>query len=91
MPDRYRGVRDSHHWARELVALGHRVGLVSPSYVKAYLKRGKNDAADAEEAICQAVTRPSIRFVPVKRSSTYSLFAVDFHHLLLAGFPAHQL
>jgi transposase len=55
----------AHHWARELMALGHRVRLVPPSYVKAYLKRSKNDAADAE-AICEAVTRPNMRFVPVK-------------------------
>jgi transposase len=55
----------AHYWARELMALGHRVRLVPPSYVKAYLKRGKNDAADAE-AICEAVTRPNMRFVPVK-------------------------
>jgi transposase len=55
----------AHHWARELTALGHQVRLVPPSYVKAYLKRGKNDAADAE-AICEAVTRPNMRFVPVK-------------------------
>jgi transposase len=55
----------AHHWARELMALGHKVRLVPPSYVKAYLKRGKNDAADAE-AICEAVTRPNMRFVPVK-------------------------
>jgi len=55
----------AHHWARELMALGHQVRLVPPSYVKAYLKRGKNDAADAE-AICEAVTRPNMRFVPVK-------------------------
>jgi transposase len=53
-----------HHWARELMALGHRVRLVPPSYAKADLKRGKNDAADA--AICEAVTRPSMGFVPVK-------------------------
>jgi transposase len=46
----------AHYWARELMALGHQVRLVPPSYVKAYLKRGKNDAADAE-AICEAVTR----------------------------------
>jgi transposase len=55
----------AHYWARELSALGHQVRLVPPSYVKAYLKRGKNDAADAE-AICEAVTRPNMRFVPVK-------------------------
>jgi transposase len=55
----------SHHWARELKKLGHEARLMPPSYVKAYVKRGKNDAADAE-AICEAVTRPSMRFVPIK-------------------------
>jgi transposase len=55
----------AHHWARELITLSHRVRLVPPSYVKAYVKRGKSDAADAE-AICEAVTRPNMRFVPVK-------------------------
>ena len=55
----------AHHWARELTALGHRVKLMPPAYVKAYVKRNKNDAADAE-AICEAVARPSMRFVPVK-------------------------
>ena len=55
----------SHHWAREIAALGHDVRLISPAYVKPYVKRQKNDAADAE-AICEAVTRPNMRFVPVK-------------------------
>ena len=55
----------SHHWSRELQALGHRVKLMPPAYVKPYLKRQKNDAADAE-AICEAVQRPSMRFVPTK-------------------------
>jgi len=55
----------SHHWARELKTLGHDVRLMPASYVKAYVKRNKNDAADAA-AICEAVTRPSMRFVPVK-------------------------
>jgi transposase len=55
----------SHHWARELQALGHTVRLMPPSYVKPYVKRQKNDAADAE-AICEAVQRPNMRFVPVK-------------------------
>ena len=55
----------AHHWARELIALGHEVKLMPPAYVKAYVKRNKNDAADAA-AICEAVTRPSMRFVPVK-------------------------
>jgi transposase len=55
----------AHHWGRELQALGHTVKLIPPSYVKAYLKRSKNDANDAA-AICEAVTRPSMRFVPIK-------------------------
>ena len=55
----------SHHWARELIKLGHEVRLMPPAYVKPYVKRGKTDAADAE-AICEAVTRPTMRFVPVK-------------------------
>jgi transposase len=55
----------AHHWGRELQELGHTVKLMPPSYVKAYLKRSKNDANDAE-AICEAVTRPSMRFVPIK-------------------------
>src|SRR4029453_1139852 len=55
----------AHYWARELGALGHTVRLMPPAYVKAYVKRGKTDAADAE-AICEAVTRPTMRFVPVK-------------------------
>lgn len=55
----------SHHWARELMALGHQVRLMPPAYVKPYVKRNKTDAADAE-AIAEAVTRPSMRFVAVK-------------------------
>ena len=55
----------AHHWAREISALGHEVRLMPPQYVKAYRKRHKNDAADAA-AICEAVTRPSMRFVPIK-------------------------
>jgi transposase len=55
----------AHYWGRELMKLGHRVRLMPASYVKAYVKRGKTDAADAE-AICEAVTRPTMRFVPVK-------------------------
>jgi transposase len=54
-----------HHWAREIAALGHDVRLLPPQYVKPYVKRDKNDVADAE-AICEAVTRPTMRFVPVK-------------------------
>ena len=55
----------AHHWARELRELGHEVRLMPAQYVKAYVKRNKNDAADAE-AICEAVLRPTMRFVPVK-------------------------
>ena len=55
----------SHHWARQLIELGHEVKLMPPHYVKPYVKRGKNDAADAA-AICEAVTRPTMRFVSVK-------------------------
>jgi transposase len=55
----------SHHWARELTALGHEVKLMPPTYVKPYVRGNKNDAADAE-AICEAVTRPTMRFVPIK-------------------------
>jgi transposase len=55
----------SHHWSRELQALGHAVRLMPPAYVKPYVKRQKNDATDAE-AICEAVTRANMRFVPTK-------------------------
>ena len=62
----------AHHWGRRLAALGHDVKLMPPSYVKAYVKRQKNDAADAE-AICEAVSRPSMRFVPVKTPDQQSV------------------
>ena len=55
----------SHHWARQLHLLGHEVRMLPPQYVKAYVKRGKNDAADAE-ALCEAMSRPTMRCVPVK-------------------------
>ena len=61
----------AHHWSRRLHALGHTVRLMPPSYVKAYLKRSKNDANDAA-AICEAVTRPSMRFVPTKSEQQQS-------------------
>ena len=54
----------SHYWTRELSKLGHNIRLIAPVYVKPYLKRGKSDAADAE-AICEAVTRPTMRFVEI--------------------------
>src|ERR1700689_4338684 len=55
----------SHHWARLLQSLGHEVKLIAPQFVKPYVKRGKNDAADAE-ALCEAMSRPTMRFVPMK-------------------------
>jgi transposase len=57
--------QSSHHWSRELKALGHKVRLMPPAYVKPYVKRQKNDATDAE-AICEAVTRANMRFVETK-------------------------
>tara|TARA_R110002126_G_scaffold81668_2_gene201022 strand:+ start:151 stop:546 length:396 start_codon:yes stop_codon:yes gene_type:complete len=65
----------SHHWARELIKLGHNVKLISPAYVKPYVKRGKSNAADAE-AICEAVTRPTMRFVEVKTPEQQAILAV---------------
>ncbi len=62
----------AHHWAREIGALGHEVRLMPPRYVKPYVKRNKNDAADAE-AICEAVTRPTMRFVAVKSEAQQSV------------------
>jgi transposase len=61
----------AHYWSRKLQGLGHTVKLMPPSYVKAYLKRSKNDANDAA-AICEAVTRPSMRFVPTKSEQQQS-------------------
>ena len=55
----------AHYWARELIAMGHEVVLIPPAYIKPYVKRGKNDAIDAA-AICEAMSRPGMRFVPVK-------------------------
>jgi transposase len=65
----------SHHWARELLRLGHQVRLMPPAYVKPYVKRGKTDAADAA-AICEAVTRPTMRFVPVKSRDQQAALSV---------------
>lgn len=65
----------SHFWAREIAALGHDVRLIPPAYVKRYVKRQKNDAADAE-AICEAVTRPNMRFVPVKTEEQQSVLVL---------------
>ena len=62
----------AHHWARQLIELGHEVKLMPPRYVKPYVKRNKNDMADAE-AICEAVTRPTMRFVEVKTPEQQSV------------------
>ena len=67
----------AHYWARELQALGHEAVLLPPQYVKPYVKRNKNDAADAE-AICEAMSRPTMRFVPVKTAEQQAA-------LMLAG------
>ena len=67
----------SHHWARLLRGLGHEVMLIPPQCVKAYVKRGKNDAIDAE-AICEAMSRPTMRFVPVKRGQAGPRRAMAF-------------
>jgi transposase len=65
----------AHHWARQLTALGHTVKLMAPQFVKPYVRTNKNDAADAE-AICEAVSRPSMRFVPGKTAESQALLAV---------------
>ncbi len=62
----------AHHWAREIAALGHDARLMPPRYVKPYVKRNKNDMADAE-AICEAVTRPTMRFVEIKTAEQQSV------------------
>ena len=73
----------SHHWSRELQALGHTVRLMPPAYVKPYVKRQKNDMADAE-AICEAVTRANMRFVPTKTPEQRSgLMLHRTRHLLI--------
>jgi transposase len=65
----------AHHWAREIAAIGHEVRLMPPAYVKAYVRRQKNDAADAA-AICEAVTRPSMRFVAVKSAEKQAVLTL---------------
>lgn len=72
----------SHYWARELIALGHEVKLMPPQYVKPYVKRGKNDAADAE-AICEAVTRPTMRFIGIKSAEEQSVMMLHRVRLIL--------
>jgi len=72
----------AHHWARALIALGHRVKLIPPAYVKPYVRRNKNDPVDAE-AICEAVGRPNMRFVPIKSIEQQAILSV---HRVRQGF-----
>jgi len=72
----------SHYWARELAKFGHTVKLMPPAYVKPYVKRGKNDATDAE-AICEAVSRPNMRFVPVKSADQQAVLMLHRARALL--------
>src|SRR5437763_9497241 len=73
----------SHYWSRELQAFGHTVRLMPPAYVKPYVKRQKNDVADAE-AICEAVSRPNMRFVPTKTPEQQSCLTLHrTRHLLM--------
>lgn len=65
----------AHHWARKLQALGHTVRLMAPQFVKPYVKTNKNDAADAQ-AICEAVARPTMRFVAIKTAEQQSVLAL---------------
>ncbi|NOW46429.1 transposase [Novosphingobium sp. SG751A] len=74
----------SHHWARELQNLGHEVRLMPPAYVNPYVKRGKNDANDAE-AICEAVTRPTMRFVAIKSREQQAALSLHRVRNLLIG------
>jgi transposase len=72
----------AHHWARKLQSMGHTVRLMAPQFVKPYVKTNKNDAADAE-AICEAVARPNMRFVPVKNVEQQSVLSL---HRVRQGF-----
>ncbi|MDO8413061.1 MAG: IS110 family transposase, partial [Gallionellaceae bacterium] len=65
----------AHHWARKLSEFGHTVKLMAPQFVKPYVKTNKNDAADAE-AICEAVSRPNMRFVPIKNVEQQAILSV---------------
>lgn len=76
------GCGSAHHWARRLIALGHTVKLMAPQFVKPYVKSNKNDAADAE-AICEAVTRPNMRFIPVKTMEQQAVLSL---HRVRQGF-----
>ena len=72
----------AHHWARKLMGFGHTVRLMAPQFVKPYVKTNKNDAADAE-AICEAVARPNMRFVPIRDVGQQSVLSL---HRVRQGF-----
>lgn len=74
----------AYHWAREITKFGHTVRLMPPRYVKAYVKRGKTDAGDAA-AICEAVSRPSMTFVPIKSAETQAIAMLHSTRRLLIG------
>ena len=71
----------AHFWANKLISMGHNVKLMAPQFVKPYVKTNKHDAADAE-AICEAVTRPNMRFVPVKTAEQQAVLAPVMRHSL---------
>jgi transposase len=74
----------AHYWAREMVKLGHKVRLMSPRFVRPYVKSNKNDARDAE-AICEAVGRPSMRFVAIKSQVQQDVMALHRVRSLLSA------
>src|ERR1700685_4685686 len=78
----------AHHWGREIRKLGHTVRLMPPRYVKPYVKRQKNDAADAE-AICEAVTRPRMRFVEIKTCEQQGTLVLHRVRLMLMRQRVH--
>ena len=77
----------AHHWGRVLQKLGHEVRMMPPAYVKPYVKRNKNDGRDAE-GICEAMGRPTMRFVPVKSLESQAVLTL---HRTAAGSPAHHV
>ena len=74
---------NAHHWARKLQELGHKVRLMAPQFVKPYVKSNKNEAADAAEAICEAVARLNMHFVPIKNIELQSVLSL---HRVWQGF-----
>jgi transposase len=84
VPHRDRGPASAHYWARELSQFGHTVRLIAPQFVRPYRKNPKNDGNDAE-AICEAVSRPNMRFVPVKSVAQQAVLTVHQARELLVG------